>query len=68
MRTLVPPSKFVSFWSVWKGKTFISVEGNTESGLNAKGEVERDGGGVYMVERSSVGTKSFKVYGFIKPF
>jgi len=33
----------------WKGKTMLTVEGNTESGLNPKGEVERDGGGTYRV-------------------
>ena len=47
--------------------SFEAIEGNTESGL-AGGKVERDGGGVYLTERSRSGTSSMKIMGFIKPF
>lgn len=44
------------------------VEGNTESGLNKSGTIERDGGGVYKTERSIVKNGNLKVVGFLKPF
>jgi hypothetical protein len=43
------------------------VEGNTESGLSPQGKVERDGGGIYLTNRSMKGTGSLKILGFIKP-
>lgn len=49
-------------------KNFTAVEGNTESGLNSKGDVERDGGGVYATKRNRVKNGSMKVVGFLKPF
>jgi hypothetical protein len=55
------------FVTEFMGKTFEAVEGNTEAGI-VKGEVERDGGGVYLTKRNSLGTGSLKVVGFLKPF
>lgn len=52
----------------WQDKNFEAVEGNTESGINPKGAVVRDGGGVYMTKRGSKGSGSMKVVGFLKPF
>lgn len=49
-------------------KNFTAYEGNTESGVNTKGKVERDGGGVYHTKRSRKGSGSMKVVGFLKPF
>lgn len=49
-------------------KNFNAIEGNTESGLNPKGTVERDGGGVYFTKRSRKGAGSMKLIGFLKPF
>lgn len=43
-------------------------EGNTTSGLTAKGVIERDGGGVYYTERSTVGSKKMVIKGFLIPF
>lgn len=51
----------------FKGKTFEAVEGNTESGV-ANGEVMRDGGGVYITERTLKGYGIMKLLGFLKPF
>jgi hypothetical protein len=48
-------------------KVMTLVEGNTEAGFIG-GKVERDGGGVYLTERSIKGTGSLKVVGFLKPF
>jgi hypothetical protein len=50
------------------GKIFTAFEGNTESGLDPKGKVERDGGGVYHTKRNISGNGSMKVVGFLKPF
>jgi hypothetical protein len=49
-------------------KTILSIEGNTESGLNSKGEVEREGGGVWRCKRGLNGNGSMKVVGFLIPF
>jgi hypothetical protein len=49
-------------------KIMRTVEGNSESGLDSKGNVERDGGGVYIGSRSMVKNGSMKVVGFLKPF
>lgn len=51
-----------------KRKNMRMVEGNTESGLNPKGDVERDGGGVYLTSRNVIKNGSMKVVGFLKPF
>lgn len=53
--------------SEWRGQTFEAIEGNTESGIS-KGEVVRDGGGVYITERKATGTGTMKVLGYLKPF
>lgn len=50
------------------GKTMLTFEGNTESGLNSNGAVERDGGGVYHSSRNQGGTGSMVVVGFLNPF
>ena len=47
---------------------FHAVEGNTESGLVAAGQVERDGGGCYETIRTVNGAGSMKVVGYLKPF
>jgi hypothetical protein len=52
----------------WLEKIFKAVEANTESGLKSNGAVVRDGGGVYDTERSSSGSGSMKLVGFLKPF
>lgn len=49
-------------------KQMKCVEGNTESGLTASGSVERDGGGVYLTQRSMVKNGTMNVVGFLKPF
>ena len=46
----------------------LCVEGNTESGINKNGDIERDGGGIYHTERSTKANGSMKVVGFLKPF
>ena len=43
------------------------VEGNTEAGL-LNGKVVRDGGGVYVTNRSMAGNGNMHVKGFLKPF
>lgn len=48
--------------------SFFAYEGNTESGLNPNGKVERDGGGVYHTHRARSGNGDMKVVGFLKPF
>ncbi len=48
-------------------KTMTLVEGNTESG-NEKGEVVREGGGVYFTRRNMKATGSMRVVGFLRPF
>lgn len=49
-------------------KIFQAVEGNTNSGEDPKGEVVREGGGVYFTKRNKVKTGNMKVVGFLKPF
>jgi hypothetical protein len=49
-------------------KIMWTIEGNTEAGLNAKGEVEREGGGCYRNKRNLSGNGKMRVVGFIKPF
>lgn len=51
-----------------KSEYMLTIEGNTESGFNAVGKVERDGGGCYQVERHRRQTGNMKVVGFLKPF
>lgn len=43
------------------------VEGNTEAGKLGN-EIVREGGGVYLTERSMKSTPTMKLLGFIKPF
>ncbi len=50
------------------GQTFYSLEGNTESGLNPHGKIERDGGGVYYTQRSMDPVGNMHLIGHIKPF
>lgn len=50
------------------GPKMATVEGNTEKGLNTKGQIEREGGGVYAPERSTKSTPKMKLLGFLKPF
>jgi hypothetical protein len=50
------------------GKTMQTVEGNTESGRDSKGKVEREGGGMYANIRNFKGNGSMKVVGFLRPF
>jgi hypothetical protein len=50
------------------GKTMITCEGNTESGLDSKGNVVREGGGFYRNKRSMKANGTMKVLGFLKPF
>lgn len=52
----------------WSDGQMYAVEGNTESGIGKNAQVVRDGGGVYHTKRSTYGTGSMKVRGFIKPF
>jgi hypothetical protein len=49
-------------------KEFKGIEGNTESGLNSKGDLERDGGGVYVTKRLLAGNGNMKIVGMLKPF
>jgi hypothetical protein len=51
-----------------QGATMFTVEGNTESGLDAKGLVEREGGGVYRNKRSMKANGEMHVVGFLIPF
>lgn len=44
------------------------VEGNTEAGVTSGGKIERDGGGVYLTERSTGNMGTMKLLGFLKPF
>ena len=46
---------------------FRAVEGNTEGGVRG-GAVVREGGGVYLTERSTRGTGNMKIVGYLKPF
>lgn len=47
---------------------FFAIEGNTEAGLDTKGRVVRDGGGVYHTRRQITPKGSMRILGFIKPF
>lgn len=49
-------------------KTMLTSEGNSTEGLNSRGEVERDGGGVYLCKRSMKGHGNMEVRGFLIPF
>lgn len=44
------------------------AEGNTTQGLKPNGEIERNGGGSYLTERSTKGSKTMVLVGFLKPF
>lgn len=44
------------------------TEGNTTSGLNPDGLIEREGGGVYRTKRSTASSSKMKLMGFIRPF
>jgi hypothetical protein len=50
------------------GIKMSTVEGNTEHGLDSKGKVEREGGGMYANVRNFKGNGSMKVVGFLRPF
>lgn len=50
------------------GANMFLYEGNTESGLNQKGAVIRDGGGIYHTYRSMNGSGNMHVMGYLKPF
>jgi len=43
-------------------------EANTTSGVKPNGDIDRDGSGCYLTERSTNGTKTMKLIGFLKPF
>lgn len=43
-------------------------EGNTTSGLRPDGSIERDGGGTHHTDRSTKGSASMVLIGFVKPF
>ena len=44
------------------------TEGNTTSGLNPDGLIEREGGGVYRTKRTTSSTSKMKLMGFVRPF
>ena len=44
------------------------IEGNSEAGLSKDGSVIREGGGVYVTERSMIKNGTMRVVGFIRPF
>ena len=46
----------------------LVVEGNTNQGLRADGDIERNGGGVYLTKRSMKKNGDMVVQGFLKPF
>lgn len=48
--------------------TMHCVEGNTTGGIDAGGEIIRDGGGCYYTVRSRYGTGDMRVVGFLKPY
>jgi hypothetical protein len=48
-------------------KNFSAIEGNTESGIVGT-RVVRDGGGVYLTNRSLKGNGDMHILGFLKPF
>jgi hypothetical protein len=47
---------------------FESFEGNTTGGLDAKGQIIRDGGGSYRAMRAASGTGNMRVKGWLRPF
>jgi hypothetical protein len=47
---------------------FITIEGNTEGGIDPEGKIIREGGGVYFSHRSFDPKGSMKLLGFLKPF
>lgn len=49
-------------------KDMMTVEGNTEAGMDTNGEVVREGGGVYNCKRNKTKTGTMVVVGFLKPF
>lgn len=51
-----------------EGEQMLCIEGNTESGVNTSGAIERDGGGVYLTKRSMKRNGDMRVVGFLKPF
>lgn len=61
-------SGHTGFMCEWLSKSMHMVEGNTESGINPAGKVERDGGGVYSTNRDQKQNGDMKVVGFLKPF
>lgn len=50
------------------GKTMTTIEGNTTKGLAPDGSIIREGGGIYLCERSMIQDGEMKVVGFLKPF
>lgn len=48
--------------------TFLCVEGNTNSGMNSKEKIVREGGGVYLKRRSLQSDREMELLGFLKPF
>ncbi len=62
------PAGHTGFFLGGDGKTMKTIEGNTESGLDSKGNVERDGGGVYQNKRSMKANGTMVVQGFLIPF
>lgn len=46
----------------------MTLEGNTMSGVKKDGTIEREGGGSYRCERSTLGNKKMVLVGFLKPF
>jgi CHAP domain len=62
------PAGHTGFFLEADGNQMKTIEGNTESGLDSRGNVERDGGGVYHGKRSMVKNGTMVVQGFLKPF
>lgn len=50
------------------GDVMHTYEGNTTSGIDEKGKIEREGGGFYYCKRGFAGNGEMKVVGFLKPF
>lgn len=50
------------------GNSFFAVEGNTVTGVDAKGKIIRDGGGVYLTTRKNAGDGDMHPVAFLKPF
>lgn len=47
---------------------FEAIEGNTTYGKGENGQVIRNGGGIYLTQRSLEGSGIMKLVGFLKPF